>query len=213
MLKTTVVVLLILSSFSLAQVKAKVNRTLTGHSVTLSCTPSTSTGVTGYNFYRGLVSGQESTTPLNTVPTASCGYVDSTVSALTTYFYTAKAVCPSCSPTLSVASNEVSAVIQGDQPLPPTGLTVGTIAKNTVPLKWKVPIVQVGVTIKSYNLFRCHQSNCPNPPKVATVTSTSYTDTCLYTSKICWYEVSANDTVNGKQVVTLFSNIVQAKVN
>lgn len=92
----------------------------TSHSVTLSCTASTSSGVTGYNFYRGSASGAESTTPLNASPVSTCGYVDTNVLALTQYFYNAKAFCPTCSPNTSVASNEINITVPGDpQPAPP----------------------------------------------------------------------------------------------
>ena len=96
----------------------------TGHSVTLTFAASTSTGVTGYNAYRGTTSGGESATALNSSPFTGTTYVDSGVAALTTYYYTVKAYCPTCSPTLSVASNEVQASVPGDvAPLPPTNVT------------------------------------------------------------------------------------------
>lgn len=95
------------------------------HSVLLSCTASTSTGVTGYNFYRGATSGGESNTPLNASPTATCSYTDTSVIATQTYFYVAKAFCPTCNPSLSIASNEVSGTIPADpQPNPPTSVTL-----------------------------------------------------------------------------------------
>lgn len=95
------------------------------HSVALSCTVSTSTGVTGYNFYRGPSAGTESSTPLNASPVSACAYTDNAVTVGQTYFYVVKAFCPTCSPSLSVASNEVSGTIPFDaQPSPPTGVTL-----------------------------------------------------------------------------------------
>lgn len=90
------------------------------HQVNLTCTASTSTDVTGYNFYRGTTAGGESTTPLNPSPVASCAYTDTNVVGLGLYFYTAKAYAPTASPNLSIASNEVSVTVPGDpQPSPP----------------------------------------------------------------------------------------------
>jgi hypothetical protein len=83
------------------------------HSVTLTCTASTSTGVTGYYFYRGAAPGQESSTPLNATAVSTCSYVDTTVSAGAHYFYTAEAYCPTCTPTNSGPSNEISVEIPG----------------------------------------------------------------------------------------------------
>ena len=121
-MKSLAVVVLLLSVVSVAQTKKEgLKATATSHSVTLSCTASTSTGVTGYNFYRGTTAGGESSTPLNAAPVTACGYVDTTVAALTQYFYTAKSFCPTCSPNTSIPSNEVNATVPGDpQPLPPT---------------------------------------------------------------------------------------------
>lgn len=103
-----------------AQVKESLTAKVSAHSVILSCTASTSSGVTGYFFYRGATTGGESTTPLNATPTALCGYTDTSVNPLTQYFYNAKAFCPTCSPNTSVASNEVNVTVPGDpQPLPP----------------------------------------------------------------------------------------------
>lgn len=93
----------------------------TTHSVSLTCTASTSNGVTGYFFYRGTVSLQESATPLNSTPVTACAYTDTAVTALTKYFYNAKSFCAACNPTTSItASNEVSATIPADgAPDPP----------------------------------------------------------------------------------------------
>ena len=47
---------------------------------------------TGYNIFRGSVSGGESTTPLNTSPVTGTGYDDKSVSGQTTYYYVVRAV-------------------------------------------------------------------------------------------------------------------------
>jgi hypothetical protein len=69
------------------------------HDVVLSWNASTTSGIVGYNVYRGTTSGGESATPLNSSPvaagctsTATCTYTDVTVVAGTTYYYTVTAV-------------------------------------------------------------------------------------------------------------------------
>jgi fibronectin type 3 domain-containing protein len=87
------------------------------HDVILSWTASTTSGVVGYNVYRGTTSGGESTTPLNSSPvaagctsTTTCTYTDATVVTGTTYYYTVTAVA-SNDVTQSANSNQVSAPV------------------------------------------------------------------------------------------------------
>src|SRR5579859_5937565 len=79
----------------------------TPHSVALSWTASTST-VSGYNVYRGMVSGGPYT-KINSSLVATVTYTDSTVQSGTTYYYVTTAVDSSGNE--SVFSNEVSAPI------------------------------------------------------------------------------------------------------
>lgn len=81
---------------------------VTGHSVVLTWTASTSPGVT-YNLYRGTATGGESTLPLNATPISALTYTDSTVQLGQSYYYAVKAVGSGGS--LSVASNESKAVV------------------------------------------------------------------------------------------------------
>ena len=78
------------------------------HSVALSWTPSTTTGVTGYNIYRATTSGGFGTTPLNSSPVLGPTYTDTTVLSGQTYLYVATAVDAGSQ---SIDSNEVSTVI------------------------------------------------------------------------------------------------------
>jgi two-component sensor histidine kinase len=87
------------------------------HDVILSWVASTTPGVVGYNVYRGITSGGESTTPLNSSPvaagctsTTTCIYSDATVVAGTTYYYTVAAVA-SNAVSQSANSNQVSATV------------------------------------------------------------------------------------------------------
>jgi hypothetical protein len=80
------------------------------HDVILSWTASPTSGVVGYYVFRGTTAGGESTTPLNSSPatTINLTYVDSNVTANTTYYYVVTAVA-SDGVTQSAPSNEASA--------------------------------------------------------------------------------------------------------
>lgn len=61
------------------------------HFVNLSWGASTSTGVTGYNIYRGTTPGGESSTPLNTGgPVSGTAFTDTTAVSGTKYYYVIK---------------------------------------------------------------------------------------------------------------------------
>lgn len=97
----------------------------TPHHADLSWNASVSSGVTGYNVYRGSIAGGESGTPVNSALITGTTFSDTGVLATQTYFYVVKAFCPTCSPNLSGPSNEVSATVPADpQPAPPTGVTL-----------------------------------------------------------------------------------------
>lgn len=104
---------------------------LAQHSATLTwiqssgCVGGTNCGpVTGNNVYRSTVSGVYGP-PIFTSSTPITTYVDTSVTALGTYFYVVTATCTSCSPSESGKSSEVKAVIPGDaQPTAPGAPTV-----------------------------------------------------------------------------------------
>jgi fibronectin type 3 domain-containing protein len=77
------------------------------HTVTLTWTASTSS-VSGYNVYRGTVSGGPYT-KVNTALEAASSYVDNTVQSGTTYFYVVTSV--DSSGVESAFSNQVKAVV------------------------------------------------------------------------------------------------------
>ncbi len=62
------------------------------HDVGLSWNPSSTSGVVGYNVYRGTTSGGESSTPLNSTPVTGTTFTDESVAAGTTYYYVVTAV-------------------------------------------------------------------------------------------------------------------------
>jgi fibronectin type 3 domain-containing protein len=84
------------------------------HDVVLNWDPSPTSGVLGYDIYRGTTSEGESTTPIATeiatgcTMLATCAYVDTAVVAGTTYYYYVTAVA-SNGTTQSADSNEASA--------------------------------------------------------------------------------------------------------
>jgi fibronectin type 3 domain-containing protein len=67
------------------------------------------TGATGYFVYRGITPGAESSTALNSTAVASTSYLDSSLTASTTYYYTVRAVNRSG---LSIPSTEAQATTQ-----------------------------------------------------------------------------------------------------
>ena len=80
----------------------------TAHSVALSWSPSTSTGVVGYNIYRSTVSGS-SYSRLNSSPTASTRFTDGSVVSDETYYYVVTAV--NSGGAESVKSSQITAVV------------------------------------------------------------------------------------------------------
>jgi Abnormal spindle-like microcephaly-assoc'd, ASPM-SPD-2-Hydin len=80
----------------------------TAHSVALSWSPSTSTGVVGYNVYRSTVSGS-SYSRVNSSPTTSTKFTDGSVVSEETYYYVVTAV--NSSGAESVKSSQITAVI------------------------------------------------------------------------------------------------------
>jgi hypothetical protein len=80
------------------------------HYVALSWTASATSGVVGYNVYRGTALGGPYPTQLNSSPIDGATYADATVVAGQTYYYVATAVA-SDGATESANSNEASAVV------------------------------------------------------------------------------------------------------
>lgn len=79
--------------------------------VILNWGASPSSGVMGYDVYRGTASGGESTTPLNSTPIEGTTYVDDTVTPGTTYYYILRSIGPNG--VESAPSNEATATVPG----------------------------------------------------------------------------------------------------
>jgi hypothetical protein len=80
------------------------------HNVVLTWTASATSGVVGYNIYRGTTSGGESSTALNSGPFNGTAYTDTNVTAGASYYYVVKAVA-SDGVTQSASSSETSASV------------------------------------------------------------------------------------------------------
>lgn len=91
--------------------------TVTQHSVSLSWTATSSSGITGYNVYRSLTSGSGYSN-IGSTNSATTTYTDQTVIAGTRYFYVVTAFSPACpaSPTCGESSN--SNEVNGTIPTP-----------------------------------------------------------------------------------------------
>jgi cellulose 1,4-beta-cellobiosidase len=151
--------------------------TVTSNSVALSWSGSTdNVGVTGYYVYRN-------GTQVASVTATS--YTDTGLSGNTQYSYVVKA--HDAAGNVSPASNTVTATTScsGDctPPTAPT-LSVGTITSSSIALSWSGSTDNVGVT--GYYVYR-------NGTQVASVTTTSYTDTSLAASTQYSYTVKAYD--------------------
>ncbi len=124
------------------------------HSATIAWTLSASAGVTSQNVYRapctgtaaaGACSAEGAFTKIASPGPAVTTYTDSTVAAATGYSYYLTAVCSTCSPSESVPSVHIAAMIPGNQPAPPTGPTITSVAillngtTETVVAKWTDP--------------------------------------------------------------------------
>jgi hypothetical protein len=225
------------SAVTHAQVKAKVKDATAGNpgSVALSCTP----GVAGpgqggdatFNFYRATTNATtvascpaaiSAYTILGVSPmAASCAYTDATVAPNTNYCYVATALdialgttCPANTTCESAPTAPAIAIVPPPlPPPPPLNLVVGAIVAIKVPLWWSAPTPATGVTVVSYNVYDCVQSGCGSPAEIAGgVSGTYYLAHCKHTNHKCFYQIRANDLVDGQPVLSAPSNTVRAQV-
>jgi hypothetical protein len=216
---------LFINKASHSQAKASVAKTAASGPdiVNLSWICSTSSNALSYNVYRNTAS-TGAFTLIGSTGTNACAYTDSATAYGASYYYAvtasnvaAGASCPTGQTCESSQDGPVGpAVIPGPPPPPvpnpPTGLQIVSIVAKNVTLKWNAPTAQPGVTEVSANVYMCHESTCPAPPLVATVTGTTYTGNCNYATRQCWFIVKENALVAGKKVLSVASNTVAAKV-
>lgn len=143
----------------------------------LSWTASTdNVGVTGYKVYRNGV--QVATTP-------NTSYVDTGLTAGTTYTYTVAAY--DAAGNTSAQSSPFNVTTQTPDTTPPsvpTGLSANAVSTSEIDLSWTASTDNVGVT--GYKVYR-------NGTLVTTVTATSYNNTGLAAGTSYSFTVSAID--------------------
>jgi len=141
--------------------------------------PSGGQAATSYNVHRGTTVGGENTTPLATGITGLT-YTDTTPLNATTYFYVVDAVDAAGE---GIASNEVGIKTAT---LPPTTLAV-TGSNGSASLLW------TGATgAINYNVKRSLSAG-GTFTTIATVATTTYTDTSVTNGTTYYYEVTALD--------------------
>ncbi|MGI0088110.1 MAG: fibronectin type III domain-containing protein [Nitrosotalea sp.] len=167
--------------------------------VTLSWTVPSSNGgsaITGYNIYRGTVSGSEGATPVGTVSGSTLTYNDTGLTNSQEYFYKITAVN---SVGESSPSNEASTTpaAASTAPQPPTGLAATASSSSQINLSWTAPSNNGGSAITGYKIERSNdtgttwstiQSNTGS-------TATTYSDIGLSSSTSYTYRVSAINSV------------------
>jgi hypothetical protein len=174
-----------------APVPAGVAATAGDAEVTLTWTASM--GATGYNVKRATTKGGPYT---KLASPASPTYTDSSVANGTTYYYVVSALNAAGE---SANSTEVTTTPKAPSapPAPPTNLTA-TAGDTQVSLTWSA-----STGAKSYNVKRSGTSGGPFT-RIATTTSTSYTDTGLTDGTTYYYVVSAinsaGESANSAQV-------------
>ena len=107
------------------------------HTDTLTWTLSTSSGITAQTVYRAPCTGpvtnnactEGTFAKIAAVTATTTSYVDTTVVGGSSYSYYVTATCSACSPQESVPSNHYAVTVPGNQPNPPTGLTITNVAQ------------------------------------------------------------------------------------
>jgi parallel beta-helix repeat protein len=144
-------------------------------------------GVTKYNIFRN-------GTQIGNVSASTLSFTDSTVTPNTTYNnpgYTVKAV--DAAGNSSAASNSVAVTTpqapDTSPPSTPTNLTANAVSATRVDLSWGASTDNVGVA--GYNIRRA--SGGASPIVIATVPSTSYSDTTVSAGVTYTYTIIATD--------------------
>jgi hypothetical protein len=146
--------------------------------------------ITGYNVYRGISAGGESSTPVAT-NVAGTSFTDTSVTNGTTYYYTVAAVN---SAGISATSVEASALPE-TVPSAPLALTT-TSGNGTATLSWSPPASNGGAAVTGYDVYRGTTSGGEAATPIATnVSGTSFTDTGLINGTTYYYTVAAINAV------------------
>lgn len=118
-------------------------------------------------------------------------YSDTGLAGVTTYRYRVRArdAVPNYGAYSAIA---LATTPDGQAPTTPTGLTI-TAGPNQLVLSWTAASDDVGVT--AYLIERCQGAGCTNYAQIASVTTTSYTDTNVAAATSYSYRVRARDAV------------------
>ncbi len=179
-------------------------RAYAGNNCNLICWP-VQPGATSYNILRSTTSGSGYVSITNGVIGPVCGsgfnnatYLDTTAANGTAYYYVVRSVNPVNSSTNSPqASAAPDAGISASAPATPTGLTVGSVAHQSVTLNWNA--------ISNANFYTVYRSTLFNNGGSASnvlgtivlannVTNATYTDTSPTDGSIYRYAVAATST-------------------
>ena len=173
-----------------------------GNNCNLVCWPIVP-GATSYNILRSTNASSNFASVTNGVTGAVCGsgavnatWLDTTAGNGTNYYYVVRAVNPTGSSTNSPASFSTtpSAGISASAPAAPTGLTVGSVAHQSVTLNWSA-----ATGANYYSVYRSTLANTGGGSSnvLSTIllnnadTNTTYTDTTPNDGSIYSYVVTA----------------------
>jgi len=164
--------------------------------------------VTGYMVERCQGAGCTSFTQIATTAATVRTYNNTGLTQGTTYIYRVRATDAAAN--LSTYSNNATATTTAPDSTPPSApanLTAAGNGSGQIKLTWDASTDNIGVT--AYLVQRCLNSGCTNFTQIASVTTTTYTNTGLTPQNVYSYRVRARDAANN---LSAFSNTVVAVV-
>ncbi len=149
-------------------------------SIDLTWNPSA--GATSYSIYRGIAPGAEGTTPVGTTTTDS--FTDTGLTNGTGYYYTVAASNAAGASAKTAETNTVPSAAVVTPPVP-FGVVV-TTASGQINLQWTYE-----ENATSYRIYRSTTPGGEGATPLATVTSSSYTDSSVTSGVTYYYEITA----------------------
>src|SRR5580693_6736938 len=149
-------------------------------SIDLTWNPSA--GATGYSIYRGTAPGGEGATPVGT--TTSDSFTDTGLTNGTGYYYTVTATNTGGASAKTAETNTVPTAAVVTPPVP-FGVVV-TTASGQIHLQWTFE-----ENATSYRIYRSTTPGGEGATPLATVTSSSYTDSAVTSGVTYYYEITA----------------------
>jgi DNA-binding protein YbaB len=175
--------------------------------INMSWTGSTdNVGVANYRVERCQGTGCSNFTQIATPTTTS--YSDTGLTSSTSYSYRVRAA--DAVPNLSGYSNTATATTNtGDTQAPtaPSNLAASAISSGQVNLSWTGSTDNVGVT--AYRVERCQGGGCSSFAQIASIASTTYSDTTVSASTTYLYRVRATDAASN---LSGYSNTATATI-